>query len=71
MEHFGRDCALAEKYAEKVIEMEPGGDSFTEAGFVYMRCGKQKKLLKNGRLGFYRNPLIKNTKLHECMRIIV
>ena len=31
MEHFDKDCSLAEKYAEKVIEMEPGGDSFTGA----------------------------------------
>ena len=34
MEHFDKDCSLAEKYAQKVVEMEPGGDSFTDAGFI-------------------------------------
>ena len=51
MEHFDKDCSLAEKYAEKVIEMEPGGDSFTGAGFVYMRCGKLEKAAKTWKAG--------------------
>ena len=57
MEHFGKDCALAEKYAEKVIEMEPGGDSFTGAGFVYMRCGKLEKAAETWNAGLLSQPI--------------
>ena len=57
MEHFGKDCALAEKYAEKVIDMEPGGDSFTGAGFVYMRCGKLEKAAEAWNAGLLSQPI--------------
>ena len=57
MEHFARDCTLAEKYAEKVIEMEPGGDSFTGAGFVYMRCGKLEKAAETWKVGLLSQPI--------------
>lgn len=72
MEHFGRDCTLAEKYAEKVIEMEPGGDSFTEAGFVYMRCGKQKKTAEKWKAGLLSQPIDQGYQItrmyaHYCL----
>ena len=57
MEHFGKDCSLAETYAEKVIEMEPGGDSFTGAGFVYMRCGKLEKAAETWKAGLLAQPI--------------
>ena len=57
MEHFDKDCSLAEKYAEKVIEMEPGGDSFTGAGFVYMRCGKLEKAAETWKAGLLSQPI--------------
>ena len=54
---FAAGGKIAEKYAEKVIEMEPGGDSFTGAGFVYMRCGKLGKAAETWKAGLLAQPI--------------
>ena len=37
--------------------MEPGGDSFTGAGFVYMRCGKLEKAAETWNAGLRSQPI--------------